>query len=288
MQRVEERAPQRLGVEPRAARGEEVGPSDVADEERVAGQDPVGGDVVGVLVDEHADRLGGVPGRGSDLEQDLTEHEALPVRHRLDGEVDVGALAEGDHRAGRGGELQVPREEVGVEVRLEHPLDAQILRRGLLEVQPDVAARVDDDGPAGRLVTDQVGRVRQAREVVLGEDHGVVTVVVAPRRRARGRPAWPAPTAPLEIVRRRSASPTPPASSAPPRDHPFGCRSRSRRWSRRRSDDGCGRAPSRLHAWSVHSLSRRFAGPRSNVLRDVARSAHRRTWRRARYSTPSP
>ena len=37
-----------------------------------------------------------------------------------------------------------------------------------------VAARVDDNGLSGGLVADQVGRLRQAVEVVLGETHAVL------------------------------------------------------------------------------------------------------------------
>ena len=41
------------------------------------------------------------------------------------------------------------------------------------EVLIDVALRIDDRGDAGLLVADQVGRVRQALEIELLQDHGV-------------------------------------------------------------------------------------------------------------------
>ena len=62
-------------------------------------------------------------------------------------------------------------EEVGVDVRLDHPLDRQPRLRRLLEVHADVATGIDDDRATGRLVTDEVRGVRQARQVVLSEDH---------------------------------------------------------------------------------------------------------------------
>ena len=65
----------------------------------------------------------------------------------------------------------MPAEEVGVDVRLDHPLDPQPPPGGLLQVDADVAAGIDDDRPPGRLIADQVGGVRQAGQVVLGQDH---------------------------------------------------------------------------------------------------------------------
>src|SRR5690606_10583961 len=61
---------------------------------------------------------------------------------------------------------------VGVEVRLEHQLDGEAEGVSVGEVLGDVALRVDHDRPAGRFVADQVGRMREALEVVLLEDHG--------------------------------------------------------------------------------------------------------------------
>ena len=132
---------------------------------------PYGTVVAGVLVHHDADRLRRVTRRGEDLEGDLAEHEPLPVVQRLDRELDVGALAVGDDGAGRRGQLEVAAEEVGVDVGLDHPLDRQPLGGCLLEVHVDVAPRIDDHGATRRLVTDQVRGVREARQVVLREDH---------------------------------------------------------------------------------------------------------------------
>ena len=85
-----------------------------------------------------------------------TEGQDLSVGQRLDGELGLRALAVGDDRAGRGGQLEVPGEEVGVEVGLDDPLDVEAELVGLCEVAGDVALRVDDHGPSGALVGDQV------------------------------------------------------------------------------------------------------------------------------------
>ena len=102
-----------------------------------------------------------------------------PVGHRRDRELDPagGGRAVDDLGAGAAGQLEVARQEVGVEVRLDHVLDAQLLGRCVVHVLVDVAARVDDDGPARRPVPDQVGGLRQAPEVVLAEEQRARSVV---------------------------------------------------------------------------------------------------------------
>ena len=103
----------------------EVGAADVADEQRVAGEHPPGLRV-GVLAHDDGDRLGRVAGGRADLERHLARTTA-PAR-RPSGSMAksaCGALAVGDGCAGGRGELEVARQEVGVEVGLDHPLDAQ-------------------------------------------------------------------------------------------------------------------------------------------------------------------
>jgi hypothetical protein len=87
------------------------------------------------------------------------------------GEVNIGACPVDDRSAGGQRQLQVPGEEVGVQVGLDHQLDAQPRSRRVVQVLLDVAARVDHDRPPGGFVPDQVGRLRHAVEVVLDELH---------------------------------------------------------------------------------------------------------------------
>ena len=115
-------------------RGEQVRAADVADEQGVAGEHAPRRRVVRVLPDDDRDRLGRVARGVTDLERDVAEREALPVGEPVDGEVGAGFVAVGDDRAGRRGELEVAGEEVGVEVGLDHPLDAQAERVGVGEV----------------------------------------------------------------------------------------------------------------------------------------------------------
>ena len=67
-------------------------------------------------------------------------------------------------------EFEVAGQEVGVEVRLDDPLDREAARRRVVEILPDVALRIDDDRATGARVADEIRRVRQALEVVLLED----------------------------------------------------------------------------------------------------------------------
>src|SRR2546430_1558229 len=90
---------------------------------------------------------------------------------RFDGELGLGEVAVTDGRAGGGGVLQVAGEEVGMEVGLDVPLDAQAGGLGVGQVLRDVPLRVDDHGPAGRLVADQVAEEGETPELVLAEEH---------------------------------------------------------------------------------------------------------------------
>jgi hypothetical protein len=70
----------------------------------------------------------------------------------------------------------MPAQEVGVDVRLP-ALDAQVVGVGVVEVDLDVAPRIDDHRPARALVADEVRRLGQAVEVVLHEVHSVLLFV---------------------------------------------------------------------------------------------------------------
>jgi hypothetical protein len=117
-----------------------------------------------------------------DLEDDVAEREPLAVRKRLHREVGPRCAAVGDGGARGRSQLEVAREEVGVEVGLDHPLDRQPESLGVGEIARDVALRVDDDRPSRPLVSDQVAEQRQAAELVLPEDHaGLLLGYLDPR-----------------------------------------------------------------------------------------------------------
>ena len=150
----------------------EVGPRDVADEQRVAGEHRPRL-VAARGVDERERRvLGPVPGRVQRAHAQRAELELPAVVEGLVVVVGRGVAVDVDRRAGRGGEPAVARDVVGVVVGLEHVLDAHAQVAREAQVLVDLEARVDDGRDAGVLVADQVGR---AAEVVVGdlaEDHG--------------------------------------------------------------------------------------------------------------------
>ncbi len=154
MQRSVQIARQRVWRDTR--RAQEIGAAHVADEHGVAGEHAVRHGVVRSLAHDDADRLGRVPRRRQHLEGDIPQMQLLPVAETIDREIDVGALAVRDRGARLGCELEVPAEEIGVDVRLDHALDAQAVSVGVVEVDLHVAPRIDDHRTARSLVTDEV------------------------------------------------------------------------------------------------------------------------------------
>ena len=159
-------------------RREQVGASDVTDEQGVAGEHAVRRVVVGVFPHDDADRLGGVAGRVADLEHDIAERDAFAVFELARLEFGLGDRGVGDLGAGGLGELEVTRQEVGMEVRLDDEFDRQARRSRITHVLVDVAAGVDDNRSAGGFIGDQVRGLREAVEVVLRELHWISSCVV--------------------------------------------------------------------------------------------------------------
>ena len=139
-------------------RAQEVGPADVADEERVAGEDRLGNAVALREVQrQDRDPLGRVPRGLHDREARIAELDHVAVLERRELVLRARPCAEEDPRSDPIAELQVTRDEVGVEVREQDVLDRGALRLGVLDVLVDVALRVDDGSGACPLVDDEVG-----------------------------------------------------------------------------------------------------------------------------------
>ncbi len=158
-----------------AERGQQVRAPDVADEQGITGQHPVGDLIRRLLVEQDADRFRCVAGRLADLEGHVAQADPLMVGEPPDRVLDLGGTpAVADPGSGRGREFQVPGGEIGVEVRVDHRFDGEPAGLRVGEVLGHVAARVHDRGAAGGLVADEVGRLGQAVEVVLSKVHGVL------------------------------------------------------------------------------------------------------------------
>ena len=137
-------------------RGQQVGAADVTDEERVAREHTPWLGVPVVLPHDDRDRLRRVARCVTDLESHIAERHALTVAQWIDREVGMRLVAVGDGRARGCCELEVARQEVGVEVGLDHALDAQVQPISVGEVLRHVALWVDDDGSPRALVAHQV------------------------------------------------------------------------------------------------------------------------------------
>jgi hypothetical protein len=117
-----------------------------------------------------------------DLEPDVADPEHVTVADQrrlvLRGEavLPVGAAlgAEVERRAGGVRELARARDVVGMDVRLRHVRDAELLGGGRREVGFDVAVGVDDDRLAGGGAADEVGRLREPLIVESLEEHVTV------------------------------------------------------------------------------------------------------------------
>ncbi|HEV7187626.1 MAG TPA: hypothetical protein VGN28_06980, partial [Blastococcus sp.] len=81
-----------------------------------------------------------------DLQRHVAERDPLAVGQVPDRVVGLGAAPIPDPGPRGGGELQMPGQEVGVEMGVQHADDRQPLRGGIGEVLGHIAAGVDDNG----------------------------------------------------------------------------------------------------------------------------------------------
>jgi len=65
-------------------------------------------------------------------------------------------------------------DEVGVKVRQKHVRDAQIVPGGEGQILVDIPLGIDDGGDTGVLVADEIGRMGEAIEVELLQEHGCI------------------------------------------------------------------------------------------------------------------
>jgi hypothetical protein len=176
VQRVVELVGQVLLGEP--DRAQQIRSADVTDEQRVAGHHAIRFGVPGMLVDHDAHRLRRVSGSVAELQLDIAQRVTLAVLDRGEVVFRLGHRGIDDPGTGGLGQLQVPGQEVGVEVGLDDQLDGHAGGLGIGDVLADVPLRVDHHRPLSGLIPDQIRRVRQAVQVVLIEQHRCVSFVL--------------------------------------------------------------------------------------------------------------
>ena len=166
-QDVVERAIHRGGVRAGVLRAEQVGPTHRAHEQRPAGQQQERLVRAGQVGDRVADVLGGVAGRVEGREPDRSEVERVAVTSRLVGVAELGAGPDDMACTGQRGELVATRHVVVVEVGLEHVADPQARLASRLEVDVDVASRIDDGRHAGLVVRDEGREMTEPLDPIL-------------------------------------------------------------------------------------------------------------------------
>ena len=169
-----ERVEHRLGVRAGVLGAEEVGPADGADQERAAGEHQHRRVGTAQVRNRVGDVLGRVPRRVEHLEAQPADGDRLAVAHRPVLVAELGARADDVLGAGRRGELPPARHVVVVEMGLDHVADPQAALAGRVDVDVDVAARVDDRGQAELLVTDQGRQVAEPLDLELADEHRAI------------------------------------------------------------------------------------------------------------------
>ena len=121
---------------------------------------------------EQRDGLGREAGRLERFNAHAAEDDRVVIAQ---GDVRVlgpGFGAETDPRTGPIAELEMPCQEVGVQVGQEHVRDVQPVFAGEHQILLHVALRVDDRRRARSLVAHHVRRVCKTIEIELPENHG--------------------------------------------------------------------------------------------------------------------
>ena len=135
----------------------------IADEQCVAGEDGVGiGDAAIEIVDKNRNRFGRVARRFERFQAEASKFDYGAVCER--GETVFGLClgAKINRGASAVSQFQVACDEIRVQMSEDHVLDFEFVLGGEFQIARDVALRIDDGGCARLLVTNQVGRVREA------------------------------------------------------------------------------------------------------------------------------
>src|SRR5207244_5068561 len=162
----------------------QVRPGDVADEERVAGQEQPRRLVAASVLDDEGEVLGPVAGRAEGGDARLAEAEGRTLLERLVVVRGAGLRAHVERRAGRGGEAPASREVVGVVVRLKDVPDLEVVLVRELEVVVDLPLGVDDRRLAA--VGDHVRRTAKVFVQHLAEEHLLRRALEPPAPRLAG------------------------------------------------------------------------------------------------------
>src|SRR6185503_7315583 len=113
--------------------------------------------------DQPGDALRRMPRRLDGAQLDGAEPQRVAVAHGAMRKLRAGFRSDDDLRSGARGELPMPADEVGVQMRLDDVADRQPEPRRLVDVLIDVPLRIDDR--AFPAVAGEVGGVGETGKV---------------------------------------------------------------------------------------------------------------------------
>ncbi len=140
----------------------QIGPSNVTDEKRVAGERRLGRRGVAEIRGDNADALKGVTGRLQKFHAAVAELDAVTGTHGSVRKARPRSVAQVDGGAGPLGKLQVAGNEIRMEVRLDHVRNLHPKSLRGFKVNIDVALWVDDRSDA--VGSDKIRSVRETSE----------------------------------------------------------------------------------------------------------------------------
>src|SRR5262245_50154395 len=112
-----------------------------------------------------------MPRRFQETENDILHKNLVAFVHRNEVKLSAGTRTEVNLRAGAGGEFMMPGNKIGVAMCLDDVLDLESESSGLVEVDVDVALRIDHSGFRPR--PNEIGSVRKTTQIELSEIHGL-------------------------------------------------------------------------------------------------------------------
>ena len=128
--------------------GDEVGTSHVADEQSVAGEDGPGlGRPFGIGY-ENRNTLRSVARRFQEAQDAVAKADFVAIAHRDVRKFRARLGSEVDGGAGERSKFGMAGDEIGVQVGLDHMLDAEPVLDRVFDVDADVALRIDYRGDA--------------------------------------------------------------------------------------------------------------------------------------------
>src|SRR6266568_4314802 len=123
-----------------------------------------------MIGDDQADALGSMPRCFQDADRRLPKVELKSILHRDVRKLRSGLRAHVDGRTGAGCQFPVAGNKVGVQVTLKNVPDGDSVISSGLQVQLDVALRIDYHRFTFR--SQEVGSMRQTSQIELFEIHG--------------------------------------------------------------------------------------------------------------------